>query len=196
MSCTDFDVRDYFLGELAEADRVRTARHLEGCPACSGSLDELHHLRFALESVPDQEPPQRIGFVSDKIFEPSRTRRMWNSFWNSGPRLGFASAALLSASLVSFSLRPAPEVRFVEKLTPVSITPAPAVDIKRLVAKAVAETEARQQKRTEALLAASERKHQQDQRAFVQTVAESFTNMQKRAMVSRASLLNYGGDAQ
>jgi len=196
MSCTDFDVRDYFLGELAEADRVRTARHLEACRNCSGSLDELHHLRSALESSPDQEPPQRIGFVSDKIFEPSRVRRMWNSFWNSAPRLGFASAALLSSAIVVYSLRPATEVRFVPPPPLVLAPTESATNVQRLIAKAVAETEARQQKRTEALLAASERRHQQDQRTLMLSVADSFSNLQKRAMVSRASLLNYGGDAQ
>jgi hypothetical protein len=56
----------------------------------------------------DEEIPQRIAFVSDKIFEPSPWRRWLAAFWNSGARLGFASAAMLSASLVLFALKPAP----------------------------------------------------------------------------------------
>jgi hypothetical protein len=56
----------------------------------------------------EEEIPQRIAFVSDKIFEPSPWRRWLAAFWNSGARLGFASAAMLSASLVLFALRPAP----------------------------------------------------------------------------------------
>ena len=46
--------------------------------------------------------------VSDKIFEPSPWRRWLAAFWNSGARLGFVSAAMLSASLVLFALKPAP----------------------------------------------------------------------------------------
>ena len=201
MSCTEFDLRDYFLGELPEADRLRAARHVAGCSGCSEELGSLHQLRLALESLPDQEPPQRIGFVSDKIFEPSRMRRLWNSFWHSAPRLGFASAGMLSAALVFFALRPSPVVRIVEKpvpavtasaLTPPDLQPL----IQEAVRKAVAETEARQQSRTATLLSAVERKHEEEHRALMLQVADSFTMLQKRAMVSRASLVNYGGGSE
>ena len=197
MSCTDFEIRDYFLDELPEADKRQTARHLASCSRCASELEELRHLRFALESVPDQEPPQRIGFVSDKIFEPSRARRIWNAFWQSGPRLGFASAAMLSAALVFFAMRPAPVVRFLERPVAVTQTSAsiqPLIDA--AVSKAVAETEARQRQRTDELLAVAQRKYEKDQRDLVLRVADSFTMLQKRALVNRASLLTYGGDAQ
>jgi anti-sigma factor RsiW len=76
MTCTDFDIRDYFLGELPEKDRPPAARHLASCSWCASELESLKHLRIALESLPDQEPPQRIGFVSDKVFGPSGWRRI------------------------------------------------------------------------------------------------------------------------
>ena len=198
MSCTDFEIRDYFLDELPEADKRQTARHLASCSRCASELEGLRHLRFALESVPDQEPPQRIGFVSDKIFEPSRARRIWNSFWHSGPQLGFASAAMLSAALVFFAMRPAPAVRLVERpvaaATETSASMQPLIDA--AVRKAVAETEVRQQQRTDALLAVAQRKYEKDQRDLILRVADSFTMLQKRALVNRASLLTYGGGAQ
>ena len=42
-------------------------------------------------SLPDEEIPQRIAFVSDRVFEPS----WWQTVWRSGPAMGFASAVLL-----------------------------------------------------------------------------------------------------
>ncbi len=206
MNCADFEIRDYFLDELPEEERRGTARHLHSCSSCSAELDQLRHLRFALESIPDQEPPQRIGFVSDKVFEPSRSRRAWNAFWNSAPRLGFASAAMLAAALVTFSLRPAP-ARFVDRpadrlviaaTQPAPTEIAPLIDqaVDQAVRKAVADTEARQQKRTELLLSALEHKHELQQRALMQNVADYMIMPQKRFMVSRASSLSYGGDTQ
>src|SRR5258708_37318755 len=63
----------------------------------------------ALFSLRDEEIPQRIAFVSDKVFEPSPWRRWWSAFWGSTARLSFASAAMLSAAiLVSALNRPAP----------------------------------------------------------------------------------------
>lgn len=190
MSCSDFEIRDYFLGELSEAEKARTVRHLAGCPDCASELEGLRHLRFALESIPDQEPPQRIGFVSDKIFEPSKARRLWNNFWQSAPQLGFASAAMLSAALVFFAVRPVPVVRFVEKPVPVVVASAPIQpQIDEAVRKAVAETEGR-------LLTEVQHRYEKNQRELMLRVADSFTVPQKRALVSRASLLNYGGDTQ
>lgn len=198
MTCTDFAIRDYFLGELPESDRIRTARHLASCSGCAGELESLTHLRFALECLPDQEPPQRIGFVSDKVFAPSGARRVWNAFWNSAPRLGFASAAMLSAALVTFAFRPAPVPVVARGPVTTQMQAAPDVTplINEAVRKAVADTELRQQKRTDLLLAASERKHEQDQQALMMRVADAYTMLQKRMMVRRASLVNYGGESQ
>lgn len=198
MTCTDFDIRDYFLGELPEKDRPPAARHLASCSWCASELESLKHLRIALESLPDQEPPQRIGFVSDKVFEPSGWRRIWNAFWNSAPRLGFASAAMLSAALVTLAFRPAPVPVVARIAATAQVQAAPDVTplINEAVRKAVAGTELRQQKRTELLLAASDRKHEQDQQALMMRVADAYTMMQKRMLVNRASLVNYGGESQ
>jgi len=108
MNCSPFEVRDYFLKELSEAERQQVEGHVEGCRACRDELERLRMTESALLALRDEEIPQRIGFVSDKIFEPSPWRRAWESFWGSTARLGFASAALLSIAMVVFSLaRPA-----------------------------------------------------------------------------------------
>jgi hypothetical protein len=109
MSCSPFDLRDYFLHELAGPHRrLQVEAHVKTCAACREELDRLRITEAALRSMADEEIPQRIAFVSDKIFEPSPWRRWLAAFWNSGARLGFASAAMLSASLVLLALKPAP----------------------------------------------------------------------------------------
>jgi len=97
MSCSPVDLRDYFFGELAEELRRQADLHVKTCVSCREELDRLRSTQSALLSVADEEIPQRIGFVSDRVYEPSAVRRWWGAFWGSAPRLGFASAAMLSA---------------------------------------------------------------------------------------------------
>jgi anti-sigma factor RsiW len=109
MSCSPFDLRDYLLQELAGPQQRRQVEaHVKTCAPCREELDRLRITEAALRCMADEEIPQRIAFVSDKIFEPSPWRRWLAAFWNSGARLGFVSAAMLSASLMLFALKPAP----------------------------------------------------------------------------------------
>ena len=107
MSCSQFDLKAYFLGEPGAAGRGAVEEHLKACTACREELDRLRLTGAALASVPDEEMPHRIAFVSDKIFEP----RGWARFWNSAPRLGFASAAMLSAAIIIHGFISAVEMR-------------------------------------------------------------------------------------
>ena len=104
MNCSPFDLRDYLLKELSDGERRQVDAHVRGCAACREELERLQLTEAALFSLRDEEIPQRIAFVSDKIFEPSPWRRAWAAFWGSGARLGFASAAMLSVALIVFSL--------------------------------------------------------------------------------------------
>ncbi len=104
MNCSPFDLRDYLLKELSDGERRQVDTHVRGCAACREELERLQLTEAALFSLRDEEIPQRIAFVSDKVFEPSPWRRAWAAFWESGARLGFASAAMLSAALIVFSL--------------------------------------------------------------------------------------------
>lgn len=152
MSCAPFDLRDYFFGELPEADRQQVDLHSRSCPACREELNRLRYTQAALLAVPDEEIPQRIGFVSDRVYEPSTLLRWWRAFWGSAPRLIFASAAMLSVALLfSATHRAAP--------APASEITALKADFSRqlneAVERAVAETDARAEQRTAQLLAAS-----------------------------------------
>ena len=161
MSCSPFDLRDYYFKDLAENERRLTEVHVKTCTHCCEELERLRGTETALLTLPDEEIPQRIGFVSDPVFQPSAFRRGWDALWGSAARLGFASAAMLSAALLVFSLtRPVPQAS----------VPAPAIArtaleadfskrVNDAVAKAVAESEARQARQTRELLAASDTRH-------------------------------------
>ena len=158
MSCSPFDLRDYLLGELPPPDRRLLEKHVDACSGCREELDRLQVTHAALRSLAEEEIPQRIAFVSDKVFEPSPWRRAARVFWSSSARLGFVSAAMLSCALVVTALyRPAP--------APAGPTPVSQVQTARLeadferrlhdaVQTAVAESEARQTEKTAKLIQA------------------------------------------
>jgi anti-sigma factor RsiW len=194
MSCSPFDLRDYFLKELPDQERRHVEAHVRDCLSCREELDRLGMTQAALFSLRDEEIPQRVAFVSDQIFEPSPWRRAWSALWNSGPRLGFVSAAMLSAALVVFSLaRPAPAVVAVHApVSPVAaVAPAEIPDaqiqarIDSAVARAVAASEQRQTAKTKTLMADLEATRQK-----WNVVAEQYDLSLKREMAQRASL-NY-----
>jgi len=159
MSCSPFDLRDYFLKELADPQRREVESHVRSCEPCREELDRLQLTESALFSLRDEEIPQRIAFVSDPIFEPSPWRRFLSDFWGSTARLGFASAAMLSAALVVFAFyRPAPAP--VAQIAPAPVRTVAAVSdseiqarIDSAVAKGIAEVEARQVLKTKELVA-------------------------------------------
>jgi len=109
MSCSPFDLKDYFFDELGGAERKEVEAHVHACPTCRDELRRLRLTGTTLLSLREEEIPRRIAFVSDPVFEPLPWRRWWSGFWNAPARLGFGAAALLAAALVAFALiRPAP----------------------------------------------------------------------------------------
>src|SRR5580692_1679316 len=125
-------LRDYAFGELPADRQPELEQHLGVCGECTLELDRLRLTTAALRTLPDREIPQRIAFVSDRVFEPSAFRR----FWSSGARLGFASACLLALAMVVSAWhisRPA-EVRTVVQTASVS-----SEQMNAAVAKAVAQ---------------------------------------------------------
>lgn len=147
MSCSPFDLRDFFFGELSPADRSATETHLSACLLCREELAKLSDLKTVLTSaLPDEEPPRRIGFVSDKVFEPS----WWQRLWSSGPQLGFAGAALLAIAILVHGVLARP-VTSAQPVTARVTTPAAVLDnsavqaaVKAEVAKVVADRESQQ----------------------------------------------------
>jgi hypothetical protein len=193
MSCSPFDLRDYFFGELAEKDRRQVEAHSKTCVGCCEELQRLESTQAVLLTVRDEEIPQRIGFVSDRVYEPSPLRRWWLAFWGSAPRLGFASAAMLSAAIVVSAMH-----------RPVPPPAAPVVDVAGLqmklqsdfsrqlneaVTRAVADSDARHAQRTAELLASATRRFEaqseSDREVFAQRIAimEKYSRLDVRAAI-------------
>lgn len=194
MSCSPFDLRDYFLKELADPQRRQVESHVKTCRSCNEELDRLQLTEAALFSLREEEIPQRIAFVSDPVFEPSPWRRWISDFWGSAARLGFASAAMLSIALVVFALhKPAPAPVAAVAPTAAVATVATVSDteiqarIDAAVAKAVGDAEARQTVKTKQATAELDMMRQR-----LLLAAEELDNSQKRngSRLLRAS--NYG----
>lgn len=183
MSCSPFDLRDYFMGELAEADRRQVELHGRSCAACREELDRLRVTGAALLAWRDEEIPQRIGFVSDRVYEPSALRRWWQAFWGSAPRLGFASAAMLSAAIVIAAIgRPAPMAPpAAPARDAVSIQASVSQQVNAAVEKAVAASEAQNRRETAELLSAASKRFEAQRRADMERVAQNFAIVEKYA---------------
>ncbi len=89
------DPRDYLLDELSAAERAQFESYLAAEPAARSELESLRIACESLRELPGEEPPRRIAFVSDKIFEPSPVVRLWSRLWADGPRFAFGAAAML-----------------------------------------------------------------------------------------------------
>ena len=191
MSCSPFDLRDYFFGELPEESRRQVELHTKSCAACRDELHTLRSTQAMLLSVPDEEIPQRIGFVSDRVYEPRRLLRWWWAFWGSAPRLGFASAAMLSvAIIVSAMHRPVP----VKPVAPVTVDVARIeADFSRrvnaAVEKAVADSDAGHERRTAELLAATTRRFETQRRAERAADFERLAIVDKYARLERRAAM-------
>jgi anti-sigma factor RsiW len=184
------DLRDYAVGEI-EADRQPALeQHLAVCGDCTLELDRMRLTTAALRSLPDREVPQRIAFVSDKVFEPSPVSRWFAGswfagFWNSSARLGFASACVLAAALVVFAYhRPADRAPVVIQTANVDFSK----QVNEAVAKAVAQVRAEDarmvqqtaEQMTKAAIEAANLKYEKEYQARMIAVEESFTVLQKR----------------
>jgi anti-sigma factor RsiW len=187
MSCSPFDLKDYFLQELPSPERVQVEAHVNHCPACREELERLQLTGAALFSLRDEEIPQRIAFVSDQIFEPSPLRRWFSGFWASTARLAFASALLLSASIFYSAIRPGPIVDRAAIPVVAAVSPTPQEvqqQIQQAVSKAVAEVEARQSERNKQLVADFEHRTDEYLRSVRWMTSESEAD-RKRAQTTR-----------
>lgn len=173
-------LRDYaFDDQLPQAERRAMELHLAACGACVMELDQLRVTAAVLRTLPDREIPQRIAFVSDRVFEPSAFRR----FWNSGARLGFASACVLAVALVvsAWHYRPAAEIHTVVQ------TPS-ASEINAAVAKAVAQVRAQDAQMIQAAVQQSERKRDAEYSSQMIAIGESFNRLQKSLTLGYATM--------
>jgi anti-sigma factor RsiW len=190
MTCSPSQLKDYFFEELPAAQRRLVEDHLRQCPGCRQELDRLRLTGSALEALRDEEPPRRIAFVSDKIFAPG----WWQRFWQSGPRVGFAAAAMLAAAILVHAFVPpaaprAPDPAALEARISAEVTRR----LEPAIAAAVAASEARQAQRAAQLVAQAEQRAEFDRRAERVAFEETLTLLQKKFNVLYLASARTGG---
>jgi len=158
-------LRDYAFDELPPGERPGMEQHIAACADCAAELDQLRVTTAVLRVLPDREIPQRIAFISDKVFQPSPLARFFGGFWNSAARLGFASACVLGGALVVFAYhRPAPvaqgEIRTVIQ----------TADVSKQIDAAVAQAVAKIHEEDARMLTASDVKHDREHRMLMEAV--------------------------
>ncbi|HVV43817.1 MAG TPA: hypothetical protein VHC72_01390 [Bryobacteraceae bacterium] len=186
-------LRDYAFDELPAAERPAMEEHINACSHCAVELERLRLTTAALRILPDREIPQRIAFISDQVFRPSIFAR----FWNSGARLGFASACVLAAAIlisawhISAVYRPA-AVQTVAAASPaaaqVNANQINAAQIDAAVAKAVAQARAEDARMIQAAVRTADRKREAEYRSQMVALEESFEVLRKRLNMSYMSL--------
>ena len=169
-------LRDYAFGELPADRQPELEQHLGVCGECTLELDRLRLTTAALRTLPDREIPQRIAFVSDKVFEPSPVSRFFGGFWNSAARLGFASACVLGAALIVSAYHRPVEVRTVIQAANADVSQ----QVNDAVTKAVAQVKIEDAREIEAV----GHKYEQEYQDRMATVAENFELLQKRVGTS------------
>jgi hypothetical protein len=123
--------------------------------------------------------PQRIGFVSDPIFQPSAFRRGWDALWGSArtPGLRLGRHAFGRPDCLLAHPPPLPQAAAqVPAITRVALETEVSKRVNDAVTKAVAESESR----TQELLAASDKRHALETQAMVLQV-QQYLEVEKEA---------------
>lgn len=183
MSCDHIDLKAYQFGEATASQRAAVDLHVRECPACRDELARLGALRAALASIPEEPMPQRIAFVSDKIFEPS----WWQRLLSPSPVWAAVSAMMVVSAIgLNLTYQPAalPAPRVTARISPPEIEAriqaevARQVDlvVKEAVNRAVTESEARQRK----LMNARVEQLEMDQQVNLAQVREEYNVLQRK----------------
>ncbi len=185
-------LRDYAFDELPPEERRSVEQHLSVCGDCVQELDQLRLTTAALRVLPDREIPQRIAFVSDRVFAPSAFSR----FWSSASRLGFASACVLAVAIVvsawHFSAgNQTAEVRSIVQTASVS-----QQQIDEAVAKAVAQIRTEDARMIESAIRTSEQKRDRQYRNQIIGMQESYDLLRRRFNMSYTSMASRDGAGQ
>ena len=174
-------VRDYAFDELAPAERQAMEQHMVSCADCAAELDRLRLTTAALRVLPDMEVPRRIAFVSDRVLEPKQS--WWSAFWNSGARLGFAAACVLSAGLIFASAHRQSEVRTIVQTASASQAQIDAA-VTKAVSEAVEKSHADDARLTQAALDAVDAKYETKQRELMVALQQTYAFMQKQSQMT------------
>jgi len=180
MSCSSVDLKAYVLGEISPREKTAVEDHVRTCQSCREEQESLSVAHSALMSLQDEEVPQRIAFVSDKVFEP----RWWQRVWRSGPAMGFASAAVLAAAILVHAVTrpvvttgPAATVNVdtaqIEQRVEQEVNARVQSAIAAAVTKAVTEADARREQKFAQVLDAAEKRDEMQRRVDLAAVQQT-----------------------
>jgi len=171
MSCPE--VKELLFGELKEPERSVLMAHVSGCEACTIEYERLQATTAALGLVADQEPPVRIRFVSDRVFE----QRWWQRVLGGGAiwaNAGLALATCLAVAVLiwfqtSRTATPGPPV-----LSAAEVQKIIDARVGQAVAVAVAENDRRHDSEMKTMLASYERDRAKQQQQLIQQIAAAW----------------------
>ncbi len=193
MSCLPDKVKDYFFGELNEDERAGFRAHLDQCRACRDEFERLRLTQAALRSVPDEEPPRRTAFVSDRVFEPSWLQWLWQS----GPRLGFASAVLLAVAIViNAAWRPAAPAAVNQAAIEARISAEVERRMRTAIQAAAAEVEAKQARKTAEIVQAARKEFELQLQADRLAIQDVMRQVERKLLVATRLAYNAEGGRQ
>lgn len=183
-NCVDVDVKGYLLGEADAREKERVSAHLAGCERCREEMERLRVTQMALENLREEEPPRRIAFVSDKIFEP----RWWQRWFAPGPVAAFASAAVIAIAIFAhgemvkpLAARPAVNQAQMERQVLASFDGR----LQTAISKAVTDVRAEDKQESAALLEAAEKRFAEERRADLAAFEINYENLYKRTALDR-----------
>ncbi len=183
MTCSSVDLKSYLLGEAAEPEKRAATEHVRECASCAEELERLKLTHLAMMSLPDEEPPRRIAFVSDRVFEP----RWWQRIWHSGPAMAFASATLLACAITAHAfVYRAPtgpgtvDTAAIERRVEAQVADRLNAAVSQAVVRAVADTDARQQQKTVELVSAAEKRFEMERTADRAAFAANYEILEKQ----------------
>jgi anti-sigma factor RsiW len=178
MSCSSIDLKAYLVGEMVQRDKSLVEDHVRTCQRCREEQERLRIAYSALLSLADEEIPQRIAFVSDKVFEP----RWWQRIWRSGPAMGFAAASVLAAAILVHgftrsSLAPTAaasvDTAQIEQRVEQEVNARVQLAVSAAVTKAVDEADARRDRKFAQVLDAAEKRYEQERRVDLAAVQQT-----------------------
>lgn len=187
MNCSPVDLKDYVFGELPAESRAAVEQHAAVCAPCREELERLRVTGAALAALREEELPRRIAFVSDKVFEP----KWWQTLWNSGPRMGFASALVLAAAILAHGLmQPAavPVRSATASVDHAAFETRVSEEVAKRLPEAVRQVSVQSDEKTARLIADLEKRANFERRADMVAFQEEVNYLKKRLDVTTIQL--------
>src|SRR5262249_31365377 len=112
MSCSRMETKilAYVDGRLKDSERLDFEKHLAGCAACKLRVTEFRAVNSLLDELPQIEPSEAFDLRVHALVAAEPAKRSWWSSLMVSPRVAFAAATLLLATVWIGTRMPEPPV--------------------------------------------------------------------------------------